>query len=208
MDDCMVMALFRHGVTKENKKGLYIGWSDAPLCQDWKDQMRNAPFHLSHYDSIYSSDLSRCKETAHLYFSNRQVSYNPDLRELHFGEWEAKHHNELAENSYYQEWLNYPFKMKTPDGETFGVFTKRVDRAIKQIKENLSRNQHNSCAIVTHSGVIRYLLDRFVPESKGFWSWDVPYGTGFELIWTYDEWGCGDRCTLLREVPLTENQHG
>ena len=29
MDDAVVVALFRHGLTEENKRHAYIGWTDA-----------------------------------------------------------------------------------------------------------------------------------------------------------------------------------
>ena len=34
MDDAMVVALFRHGITEENKRKAYIGWRDAPICEE------------------------------------------------------------------------------------------------------------------------------------------------------------------------------
>ena len=38
-------------------------------------------------------------------------------------------------------------------------------------------------AIVTHGGVIRYLLSKLVPEKRDFWEWKVPHGQGFELVY-------------------------
>ena len=34
MADSMVVALFRHGITEENKRHAYLGWTDAPLSED------------------------------------------------------------------------------------------------------------------------------------------------------------------------------
>ena len=34
MDDAVVVALFRHGLTEENKRKAYIGWTDSPICED------------------------------------------------------------------------------------------------------------------------------------------------------------------------------
>ena len=34
MDDALVVALFRHGITEENKRRAYLGWTDAPLSED------------------------------------------------------------------------------------------------------------------------------------------------------------------------------
>ena len=65
-------------------------------------------------------------------------------------------------------------------------------------------------AIVTHGGVIRYLLSTYGSiEKRDFWEWKVSHGNGFELVWaSKDAFRRGDRCTLLREVPLTENPTG
>ena len=37
-------------------------------------------------------------------------------------------------------------------------------------------------AIVTHGGVIRYLLSKLSPRNGDFWEWKVPHGNGFELV--------------------------
>ena len=34
MDDAVVVALFRHGLTEENKRKAYIGWTDSPILED------------------------------------------------------------------------------------------------------------------------------------------------------------------------------
>ena len=66
-----------------------------------------------------------------------------------------------------------------------------------------------SLAIVTHGGVMRYLLSKLSPEKRDFWEWKVPHGQGFEFVWSSNEaFRRGDRCNLLRVVPLTENPAG
>ena len=61
-------------------------------------------------------------------------------------------------------------------------------------------------AIVTHEGVIRYLLSKLGPEKRYFWDWKVPHGNGFELLWSSKEaFRRGERCNLLQAAPLTEN---
>ena len=64
-------------------------------------------------------------------------------------------------------------------------------------------------AIVTHGGVIRSFVTRLGDVEKEFWDWKIEHGTGYELVWENKEsFRRGERCILLREVLLTENQAG
>ncbi|HJV31737.1 MAG TPA: hypothetical protein VJ558_06045, partial [Bacillales bacterium] len=65
-----------------------------------------------------------------------------------------------------------------------------------------------SSAIVTHGGVIRYLLSLFAPQKKSFFDWKIPYGGEYQLIFTKDGLRRGEKCISLQAVPITENQHG
>ncbi|WP_338368091.1 histidine phosphatase family protein, partial [Enterococcus faecium] len=85
MDNTVAVSLFRHGLTEENKRRAYLGWSDSPLCPEAKKELKLAQLD---YDLVISSDLGRCLETSAHLFPERPAEAMPELREMHFGQWE------------------------------------------------------------------------------------------------------------------------
>jgi alpha-ribazole phosphatase len=203
MDDNVVIALFRHGITKENKRYAYLGWNDSPLCPESLDVKTTR-----RYERYFSSDLRRCILTAEKLFSNPNLLLLEEIREMNFGKWEGKTYEDLRENGHYQRWLSDPINNDPPGGESFQQFTKRVQVGWKRVTEEILSQNIHQCAVITHGGVIRYLLSKYAPKQKEFWSWQVRHGQGFELIFDKEAIRRGKRCTLLLEVPLTEKEHG
>jgi alpha-ribazole phosphatase len=203
MDDRVVIALFRHGLTEENKRKAYLGWNDSPLCPESQNLATTGT-----YECYFSSDLSRCIRTAHLLFGNESIFLLKELREMNFGKWEGKTYEELKDEELYRQWVDDPIKIHPPNGESFQQFSKRVQNGWNRITQVLLTKNIRCCAIISHGGVIRHLLENFAPEPKAFWSWKVPHGTGIELIFEREALRRGERCTLLQEVPLTGKEHG
>jgi alpha-ribazole phosphatase len=203
MDDRVVIALFRHGLTEENQRMAYLGWNDSPLCAEARMISTT-----SQYDIYFSSDLQRCVNTAILLFPNENVFLLNHLREMNFGKWEGKTYEELKNEKLYQLWLSDSFHYCPPEGESFQQFIERVQAGWQKIIEEIQTKQLHRCAVITHGGVIKYLLSKFAPEQKEFWSWQTPHGQGIELIFERESLRRGERCTLLQVVPLTEKEHG
>ena len=63
MDDGVVVALFRHGLTELNKQKSYMGWTDAPICEEARIDLMNISFDSSPYKTVVTSDLKRCLQT-------------------------------------------------------------------------------------------------------------------------------------------------
>jgi alpha-ribazole phosphatase len=203
MDDTVVVALFRHGLTEENKRKAYLGWNDSPLCPESTKLSTS-----SRYDHYFSSDLPRCISTANILFPNKDLNLLSHLREMNFGQWDSKTYADLKEVPLYQRWLSDPKSYSPPEGETFVEFTRRVSIGWDKITEDILSQTIERCAIITHGGVIRYLLSEFAPQHSDFWTWQVPHHQGYELVFEKEALRRRDRCTLLREVPLTAKELG
>jgi len=199
----LVIALFRHGLTEENKRKAYLGWKDSPLCTNSMNVSTN-----NRYDLYFSSDLPRCVETATILFPTNTLELLPQLREMNFGQWEGKTYEDLKELLLYQRWLSDPLSYSPPGGESFEEFTQRIQIGWDRITGELLSGNNERCTIITHGGVIRYLLSRFAPTKKDFWSWQAPHELGYELIFEREALRRGERCTLLREVPLMAKVNG
>ncbi|WP_282174084.1 histidine phosphatase family protein [Cytobacillus firmus] len=205
MDDTVAVALFRHGLTEANKSHAYLGWTDSPLCPEHKNKLAPAP---QGYRRIFASDLGRCMKTAAILFPDHSIEPCPEWREMHFGEWEGRTYQELKDNPAYQKWLEDPFSGVLPGGESFAAFTARVDKGWQNLTDQLLQGNNSDAAVITHGGVIRYLLGKYAPEEKEFWEWQVPFGRGYELRWTREAFRRGVRCTSLQEAGLTVNLNG
>ncbi|MFK9090509.1 histidine phosphatase family protein [Bacillus salipaludis] len=199
----MVIALFRHGVTEENKRKAYLGWNDSPLLAESR---KMSP--LKRYESYFSSDLQRCLSTSNLFFPHQKPIIIEAFREMNFGEWEGQTYEDLKENERYRQWLSDPLSVFPPKGESFHEFTRRVQAGWNKMIHIILSQTLKSGAVITHGGVIRYLLTRYAPEEKDFWSFQAQHDQGFELIFTREALKGDRRCTSLLEVPLMANEHG
>ncbi|WP_408006359.1 histidine phosphatase family protein [Pseudalkalibacillus sp. A8] len=205
MDDVMVIALFRHALTEENKRRGYLGWSDSPLCLD---EARSILPLTRSYNLLFSSDSGRCVHTAELLFPNKAKISLYELREMNFGEWEGKTYSDLRGHTEYENWLKDPGNHSPPQGEHFTEFRDRVHAGWGRVLKHMMHDRASRAAVVTHGGVIRLLLSDFAPIKKEFWEWNVPHGYGFELIFKKEMLRRGGRCTSLQEVPLMAKKHG
>lgn len=208
MDDVVVITLFRHGLTEGNKRRAYMGWNDSPLSKEGIAQLRSTKLKSSQYDLFISSDSNRCLQTLELLFPEVQPERFPEFRELNFGDFQGKTYEELKDTESYQQWIADPFGQSPPNGESFGDFTERVDKGWRKIIEQVMEFKIRNPFIVTHGGVIKYLLSKYAPHKREFWDWTISHGCGYELRFYLEELRRGGRCISLQEVPLTENENG
>lgn len=203
MDDRVVIALFRHGVTEENKRKAYLGWNDSELT------VESAKMSTSkNYESYFSSDLQRCIRTAKILFPTSIPYQLKELREMNFGEWEGKTYDDLKEDQHYCQWVSDVVSVCPPRGESFHEFTSRVQTGWKRIMDVVLLQRLKSCAIITHGGVIRYLLTKYAPDKKDFWCFQAQHDQGIELIFSKEALKGDGRCTSLLEVPLMVRENG
>ena len=208
MDDVMVITLFRHGLTEENKRKSYLGWNDSPLTKEGAEELRRYQLNKEDYDYFLSSDLARCVRTMELLFPDVSPELSSAWREMNFGAFQGKTYEELKNNEDYQHWLDDYLTIQPPGGESFTEFSARVEKAWGALVDEILHQGKKRPFIVTHGGVIRYLFSRFAPEKKAFWEWKITHGSCYELVFDRQQLRRKGRCTLLRAVPLTERARG
>lgn len=110
-------------------------------------------------DYIYSSDLTRAKETAGAIYKKHGLELRLDqqLREVNMGVWEDLTWGEVERFEPNQlEYFNHdPSRWKIDGCEDFDTLQKRMTRAILAIA---NRHEGGSVAVVTHGSAIRTFI--------------------------------------------------
>lgn len=164
----------RHGETDANREKRYLGHYDVPLNQKGVEEVcQLAPILKENLPTVvYSSDLSRCRQTAELLIGDMKMSVVTEcaLREINFGEWDHQTYREIYSHSPKQleSWYRDPFNVSPPGGETLGQFGRRVDEWIQHTHSSLSEN--DTIWIISHGGVIRWFMSRWLQgDPSQFW---------------------------------------
>ncbi|WOR23854.1 adenosylcobalamin/alpha-ribazole phosphatase [Citrobacter braakii] len=176
----MRLWLVRHGETEANVAGLYSGHAPTPLTERGIAQaqtlgtlLRNVPV-----DNVLCSELERARHTTQLILAEREVPVRnmPELNEMFFGDWEMRHHRDLAREDAenYAVWCN-DWQNATPtNGECFQAFSRRVERFIAQLAD------YKACQnllVVSHQGVLSVLIARLLSmPAAAMWHFRVEQG--------------------------------
>ena len=178
--------LIRHGLTTGNLEGKYIGSTDLSLCTQGITQLQNLKdtFTYPHVTAVFTSPLSRAKETADILFPNTKVYEIDDLRELSFGEFEGKSAEELMLLPNYARWIDQNDAF-LPEGSEDGTeFSIRTHNVIIKVFEFMMKSDIQNAACISHGGVIMSMLSsRAVPERPAS-MWACDPGCGYTVTST------------------------
>ena len=153
--------LVRHGQTKSNTNGFYMGWSDEDLDDIGYAQAHCLSSRLASQPitSVYTSPLRRTCTTATILAEphNLELSTSNDLIEIQLGDWQGLHMDEIKRRwpELWQQSRIDPSDITMPNGESFRQVTERAARAFDVI---ISANQGKQVAIVTHEVVVKVLI--------------------------------------------------
>ncbi|MBI5359166.1 MAG: alpha-ribazole phosphatase [Planctomycetes bacterium] len=128
-------------------------------------------------DRIYTSRLKRTISTAQYISRQNGISIAPleQLNEFGFGHWEGKTVGEIKKlyPAEFGVWVKDTNNFKSPGGESFSGFRKRVEKAINGIA---GKNKGRNILVVCHAGVIRaYLAYLFGVDFRTTWKVSVDY---------------------------------
>lgn len=150
--------LIRHGETNWNIEKRFQGQTDVPLNANGRLQAIELAERLNgtHFDAIFSSDLSRARETAEIIAAKAQVlvQYDVRLREIRHGAWEGQTldpDKSLEMRSLYAD----PLNAHAPGGETLTEVATRTARALDEIS---SKYPASRVLIVAHGVSLGVIL--------------------------------------------------
>ncbi|EYD70700.1 histidine phosphatase family protein [Limimaricola hongkongensis] len=145
--------LIRHGPT--HAKGM-CGWSDLPADLSDIAAIARLAARLPGA-AMVSSDLDRAVRTAEALAGERpRLPHEADLREIHFGEWELKRHDEIEAEApdHIRAFWDRPGDIAPPGGESWNALRGRCDAAIDRLWTG------GDLIVVAHFGVILTQLQR------------------------------------------------
>jgi probable phosphoglycerate mutase len=148
------IVVVRHAETSDNAARIWQGHKDSELSERGLAQVAAAAPHLAAYEPalLVSSDLQRAASTADAIagLSGLEVRLDARLREVHVGEWQGLHADEVRER--------YPDVVAALDrgedvpkgvtGETQADLVRRVGDAVREIDRELLAGE--TAVIVTH----------------------------------------------------------
>jgi probable phosphoglycerate mutase len=148
--------LARHGQTDWNLEGRTQGGKDIPLNETGKQQAQQLKARLSGIalTTVYSSTLSRSRQTAEIVHGQTPIVSLPNLKERSFGKFEGRLRDDPETGPQWKkrQWI--------PDdsldgGESLNAWRERVKTAIDTIRKE---HTSGSILIVGHDYTNRMIL--------------------------------------------------
>ncbi len=170
--------LARHGETDDNLEPIRVqGFTDTPLNDTGRRQAAELAERMDSAGiaSLWSSDLSRARETAEIVGARIGLEPRLDarLREANRGEWEGRRFIDIEreEPERYAAWRRAGAKFRFPGGESLRDQLERVSAAVEDIR----REGELPALVVCHGGSIRVMLCARDPRGlAAFHEFEVP----------------------------------
>lgn len=147
----------RHGATPGNLEKRYIGRTDQPLSEAGRVQLQTLRASAPQTDRLFVSPMLRTRQTAEILFPGMEAVPVSGLREIDFGLFEGRSHEELADDPAYCAWVDSGRQGSVPGGEPMDAFKARCKAAFEQAAGQLPEGA--SAAFVVHGCVIMAVLD-------------------------------------------------
>lgn len=161
-----------HCVTEFNEQKRLQGQLDIPLNQRGRRQASDVSKMLANFDitAIYSSDLSRCVESAKPLAASHQleVILHSGLRGRHYGIIQGRRYADIQDQfpNYYQSLKQRdPHTRFCPPGEEGESLAEFEVRSMQTVVDCLARHEATGSqvavvVIVTHGGVVDCIFRR------------------------------------------------
>jgi broad specificity phosphatase PhoE len=152
------LLLVRHGETEWNVARRFQGQQDSSLTERgrWQSARLAERLRTLPMAAIYSSDLGRTLETAHVLAAPHglPVQPAPALREGAFGRYEGATFTELVERygDVVTRWASDPVELAPPEGETLRSLQERVAGFVRSL---VDRHPGETVLLVAHGGSVR-----------------------------------------------------
>ncbi len=195
--------LIRCGVCEGQSQGLYIGHTDSHLTDESRAQLELAAqrYETPDADVVLSSPLSRCVDTARIFYPDKEIVPFDAFIEYDFGEFEGHSAADLASLPEFMDFLSGSSDKGALRGETNGEFQQRVTRGFASLVLGVMREGIRNVAVFTHSGVIGTILAEFAVPQLPMTDWKCRPGEGFTLSIIPEVWSNVGRAEVWDTIP-------
>ncbi|KAF8369858.1 hypothetical protein HHK36_011767 [Tetracentron sinense] len=170
--DVAEIVIVRHGETTWNASGRIQGQLESELNEmGWKQAAAIAERLAKELKptAIYSSELSRAKNTADMIAKNchiPEVIVVPELKERHVGSLQGLVWSEIQEKEpeAYHAFFSTQNDLEIPGGGE--SFNQLCERSVAALEEIASRHKGERVIVVTHGGVLRAIFMSVTREAS------------------------------------------
>jgi probable phosphoglycerate mutase len=155
------IVLIRHGQTDLSVRRVFCGSSDPPLDAVGREMAEAVGVRAERQGAValYASPLLRARQTAEPIArrTGLPLQIEPDLREISYGEWEARAGTEIREvdGERYAAWSARPGAVAPPGGESGQAVAARAVPALEAIA---NRHPDATVLVVSHKTTIRIVV--------------------------------------------------
>ncbi len=176
----MELIILRHAETKGNLERRYIGLTDEPLCEAGVKHAQSAGV-CPDIKRVIVSPLLRARQTAEIIFPNAELVPYEGLEEMHFGAFEGKNFEEMAEDPAYQAWVDGNGVDNCPGGESRGEFVLRTCETFKKVLKDAFGRKDGRLVIVAHCGTIMAVTSSYSEPPCDYFGCRVSHCEGFRF---------------------------
>lgn len=177
----MRLAFIRHGETRGNLEGRYVGRTDEPLCEEGKENLlrRKASGEYPPDPAmVFVSPLQRCRQSAEIIFPGAIQVPVSEFVECDFGDFEMRSYATLCHDPVYQEWIDSGGTAPFPNGESMDQMKTRTLRGFFRVIRQI---RGTDACFVVHGGTIMTILSQII--GGDFYDYRVKNG---ECVWLDD----------------------
>ncbi len=192
----MKLIFIRHGQTRGNAEGRYVGSTDESLAREGVDCIKKKAAECGYpaAEIVWSSPMKRCRETAKLIYPNAEMHIEDDLRECDFGKFEYKNYVEMSEDEDYRAWVNSSGTLPFPGGEDADDFRDRCREAFLRI---VGRYEEDAViAFSVHGGTMMSIFSKFEEPPSGYFDRQPKNACGY--ICEFDK--AAQKLTVLDDI--------
>lgn len=188
-----VVYVLRHGHTSSTESNLISGSNDNPPLSQLGIQEASAAglaiealalrFGVPKPTMLVHSDMSRTSETAAQIAKHLSIPLRPDsrLREISFGEWEARTMAELEQGNDEVEAWRGSVTQKPPGGESVLELEARVLRSLEDL---VAEHEGSAVAIVSHMMPLRSIAKRALGSTAAS-HWSLQFAPGSVSVYRF-----------------------
>jgi len=152
----MKLTLVRHAEVDEKYRACYNGHNEIGLSKLGEFQATElcALLDIFKFDSVFSSDTFRAKESIKHSLHVEDIIYTDKLREKSWGKHEGLSFDEIIsqEEIKYKNFLQW---INALDGENYEKYIKRIEEFFLEYLPSL---ESENILVITHAGVIRVFM--------------------------------------------------